>query len=145
VTIDVGASDDVHPPQKEPVGERLALQALAIAYGRDVVASGPIYDSMRVEGRAVRLRFGGASEGLAARDSEILKGFSVAGADRRFHWAQAVIDGESVVVESPAVPSPIAVRYAWADDPDCNLINADGLPAAPFRTDDWPGITDDQR
>lgn len=145
VTIDLGASDDVHPPRKEPVGQRLALQALAVAYGRKVEASGPVYESMRVDGSRVRVHFGSIGGGLALRDGAVLQGFAVAGADRHFHWATAAIDGDSVVMESPAVPGPVAVRYAWADDPDCNLVNSEGLPAAPFRSDDWPGITDAQR
>ncbi|MEE1418323.1 MAG: 9-O-acetylesterase, partial [Alistipes ihumii] len=81
------------------------------------------------------------AEGLAVRDGRVLRGFAVAGADRRFHWAEAAIDGCDVVVGSPEVPYPLAVRYGWDDNPDCNLINASGLPASPFRTDRWPGIT----
>jgi sialate O-acetylesterase len=80
--------------------------------------------------------------GLEAHSGEELRGFAVAGADRQFHWAKARIDGDGVVVSSPDVPAPVAVRYAWADSPLCNLFNKDGLPASPFRTDDWPGITE---
>jgi sialate O-acetylesterase len=139
VTIDIGEADDIHPRNKQDVGHRLALQALARTYGRKVVFSGPSFRKMEVSGAEARLSFDHA-EGLAAR-GETLRGFAVAGEDRHFVWAQARIDGQAVVVSSPEVEKPVAVRYGWADNPDCNLVNGAGLPASPFRTDDWPGIT----
>jgi sialate O-acetylesterase len=140
VTIDLGEADNVHPALKAPVGYRLALRALASVYGQEIVASGPLYDGMRVESGAIRIRFRQIG-GLAARGGGQLKGFAIAGADHKFVWADAAIEGDSVLVRSAAVPDPVAVRYAWAADPDCNLVNHEGLPASPFRTDDWPGIT----
>ena len=142
ITIDIGDADDIHPKNKQDVGRRLALAAEAIAYHRNVVYSGPIYDSMTVEGNQIRLRFTHLGSGLKAKHSEtFLIGFTVAGADRQFVHADAHIDGNTVVVKSDRVSNPVAVRYAWADNPACNLYNKEGLPASPFRTDDWPGIT----
>ncbi len=137
VTIDLG-DGNLHPPNKKPFGERMALVALANAYGQKIDFSGPIYDSMSVEGNKIRLKFKDTAGGLEAKNGP-LKEFAIAGADRKFVWADAVIDGDSVVVSAPAIASPVAVRYAWADDPaDCNLYDKEGLPASPFRTDDWP-------
>ncbi len=96
---------------------------------------------MQIEGSEVRLRFTHVGPGLEVHGNSELKGFAIAGADRKFHWANARIDGDSVMVASNDVPHPVAVRYAWGDSPLCNLFNKDGLPASPFRTDDWPGIT----
>jgi sialate O-acetylesterase len=140
VTIDVGDPKDVHPHRKAEVGRRLALWALGTTYKQPIVYSGPLYQSMAVEGSKIRVRFTNTGSGLEARDG-VLRGFAVADADRKFHWASAVIEGGSVLVSSPEVVAPVAVRYAWADSPECNLFNAEGLPASPFRTDDWPGIT----
>ena len=140
VTIDVGDPKDVHPHRKAEVGQRLALWALGAAYKQPIVYSGPLYQSMAVEGSKIRVRFSHTGSGLEAIGGA-LRGFAVAGADRKFHWASAVIDGDSVLVSSPEVAAPVAVRYAWADSPECNLFNVEGLPASPFRTDDWPGIT----
>lgn len=140
VTIDVGDPKDVHPHRKAEVGQRLALWALAATYKQPIVYSGPLYQSMAVEGTKIRIRFLHTGGGLKAMGGS-LRGFAVAGADRKFHWASAVIEGDSVLVSSPEVAAPVAVRYAWADSPECNLFNAEGLPASPFRTDDWPGIT----
>jgi sialate O-acetylesterase len=138
VTIDVGDAGNLHPPNKQDVGLRLALAALHVTYGRDLVFSGPIYDSMNVEGSKIRLRFRQTDGGLEARGGP-LKQFAVAGQDRRFVWAEARIEGETVLVSSDAVTEPVAVRYAWADNPaGCNLYNKEGLPASPFRTDRWP-------
>ena len=142
VTIDIGEDFDIHPKNKQEVGRRLALAALATVHGRDVVYSGPTYESMSVEGDAVRLRFRHIAGGLATSDGAPPRGFTVAGADRRFEWADAALDGDAVLVRSDAVCEPVAVRYAWADSPDCNLCNAEGLPASPFRTDDWRGLTE---
>ncbi len=140
VTIDIGEANDIHPKNKQDVGRRLALAALAIAYGKDIVYSGPLYDSHKIEGNKVRIFFTHVDGGLVARGGE-LKGFAIAGPDRKFVWAKAAIDGDTVVVWSDQVPNPVAVRYGWADNPECTLYNKAGLPASPFRTDDWPGIT----
>jgi len=113
------------------VGLRLALNALAKTYGRDVVFSGPLFREARVEGKAMRLFFDHAGGGLASKGE--LSGFIIAGEDRKFVPAKAVIDGETVVVSSPAVPAPVYARYCWADDPVCALFNQAGLPASPFR------------
>jgi sialate O-acetylesterase len=140
VTIDLGEADNIHPINKQPVGHRLMLEALATVYGRDIIASGPVYDFMKIEGGRIRIRFKNA-QGLTTKDGQELRGFAVAGKDRKYHWAKATLDGDSVIVESDQVAEPIAVRYAWADNPVCNLCNGAGLPAAPFRTDGWPGVT----
>lgn len=138
VTIDVGEADNVHPQNKKDVGERLALAALAKVYGKSVESSGPELRSMTIVGAAVHVRFDHA-EGLQCKTGETPTGFAIAGEDRKFHWADAQLNGnDSVVLQCKQVPKPIAARYAWADTPDCNLVNAAGLPAAPFRTDDWP-------
>ncbi|MHC4508673.1 MAG: sialate O-acetylesterase [Planctomycetota bacterium] len=141
VIIDIGEADDIHPKNKQDVGRRLALWALAETYGQKLVYSGPIYTSMQAEGNRIILRFDHVGGGLAATGEEPLNGFAIAGADRKFVWADARIDGETVVVSSENVSEPVAVRYAWADNPVCNLGNKEGLPASPFRTDDWPGVT----
>ena len=138
--IDIGDAQDIHPRNKQDVGSRLALAAQAIAYGRRLVYSGPIYRSMTVEGDQVRLRFAHTGGRLVAKGGP-LRGFAVAGEDRQFHWAEAKIEGGMVTVRSAQVARPVAVRYAWADNPACNLYNQAGLPASPFRTDDWPGVT----
>jgi sialate O-acetylesterase len=139
VIIDIGEANDIHPQNKQDVGLRLALQALKISYGRQIVASGPVFSSMQPEGGSIRLSFESVGEGLAARDKYgYLKGFAVAGADKIFHWAEARIEGTQVVVSSPQVAAPVAVRYAWGNNPDdANLYNSENLPASPFRTDDW--------
>jgi sialate O-acetylesterase len=140
VAIDIGDADDIHPRNKQEVGRRLALGARAIAYGEDLVYSGPVYRSLRVQDGRVIIEFDGVGGGLVARgrdDSKLME-FAVAGADRRFVWAEALIDGERVVVWSDEVKNPVAVRYAWADNPArANLFNLEGLPASPFRTDAW--------
>jgi sialate O-acetylesterase len=142
VTIELGEADDVHPRAKKEVGRRLALLALGETYDRkDVGYSGPVYDSMTIEGNKVRLTFKHVENGLIAAGGQSLRGFAIAGAEQEFHWALAEIEGEAVVVWSDSVPHPVAVRYGWADNPDCNLYNKKGLPAPPFKTDDWPGIT----
>ncbi len=138
VVIDVGDPYDIHPQNKQPVAARLALAAKRTAYGLDVVGSGPIYESMSVEGGGIRLRFRHVDGGLVPRDGKPLKGFVIAGEDRRFVPAQAGIEGDTVLARSAEVPKPVAVRYGWADCPICNLCNGAGLPASPFRTDGWP-------
>ena len=137
VTIDIGETKDIHPHNKQEVGRRLAQWALAKTYGKKVVACGPLYKSMRVDGDKIVLEFDYDSCGLAARDGGKLKGFAIAGADKKFVWADAQVVGNTVVVSSAEVKSPASVRYAWANNPDCNLINKCGMPASPFRTDDW--------
>ena len=137
VAIDLGEAVDVHPRNKHDVGKRLAQWALARTYGMPLVPSGPLYRDFVVEGERVRLRFEHTGGGLAARNGE-LKTFVIAGSDGKFVDAEAEIEGDTVLVHSPAVPEPAAVRYAWADNPDgCNLYNREGLPASPFRTDAW--------
>ena len=140
VITDAGDKDDIHPAKKQPVGARLALQARKIAYGERIVASGPAFKSLRVrDGKAV-LSFDHVGAGLEARDGA-LKGFSIAGADQKFYWANAEIYGDKVIVSNPTVSEPVAVRYGWADFPVVNLFNKDGLPASPFRTDNFPLTT----
>jgi sialate O-acetylesterase len=140
---------DVHPKNKQDVGRRLSLIALAKVYGRtDLVWSGPIYRAMKVEGRKIHLWFDHVGGGLAAKGGK-LTGFAIAGARRKFVWAQAKIDpstgsdqaGGTVVVWHKNLRNPVAVRYGWDGNPVCNLYNREGLPASPFRTDDWPGIS----
>ena len=137
VTIDIGDPNNVHPKNKQDVGKRLALAARRIAYGENLIHSGPIYKSCQAQGRKLVLAFEHLGSGLTAKGGA-LTGFTVAGSDRNFVPADATIDDDKVVVRSGKVAKPVAVRYAWADAPECNLYNKDGLPASPFRTDDWP-------
>jgi len=141
VIIDIGDAVDIHPKNKQDVGKRLALWPLAGIYGKKLVYSGPIYKSMKVDGSSIILSFDHVGGGLVAKGDGQLKGFSIAGADRKFVWADAKIDGNTVVVSSDKVSEPAAVRYAWADNPVCNFYNQEDLPASPFRTDEWPGVT----
>ena len=134
VTIDCGDADDIHPAHKQPVGARLALAARALAYGERIEYSGPLFDSMKIDGSDAILRFTHIGGGLVAKNGE-LEGFTIAGADKVFHPAQAKIVGDTVVVNSGGVPKPVAVRYGWANVPEGNLFNRAGLPASPFRTD----------
>lgn len=143
VAIDIGESEDIHPRNKQEVGRRLALQALKVAYGRDILASGPLYDSMTVRDGEVHLRFTSTGSGLAVRGGGNLNGFTIAGKDRKFQWANARIEGNEVIVSSDRISDPQSVRYAWADDPAGNLVNNEGLPASPFRTDNWRAVTQD--
>ncbi|MFC1538231.1 sialate O-acetylesterase [Candidatus Latescibacterota bacterium] len=140
--VDIGISDNVHPLNKQEVGHRLALGALKTVYGRDIVHSGPEYESMTVQGNKIRVRFSHTGSGLVAKNSSHLGGFAIAGDDKEFVWAEAIIEGNEIVLWSDAVSNPVAVRYAWANNPECSLYNVEGLPALPFRTDDWPGITE---
>lgn len=160
VLIDIGEAGDIHPINKKDVGERLARIALANDYGKSIAYSGPIYNKMKLDGNKVILSFTHTDGGLVAGeisgtydvkkianqkaplvrnspDSE-LEGFAICGEDRKWVWADAKIDGDTVIVSSEQVPNPIGVRYAWADNPTCNLYNGAGLPASPFRTDDFP-------
>jgi len=127
-----------HPTNKSGYGDRAVRVALGFVYGKKVEISGPLYASHKIEGSKIRIKFTHVGKGLAARYSEKLQGFMIAGADKKFHWADAVIEGDSVLVSSAAVPQPVAVRYAWSNNaPWANLFNKDGLPALTFRTDDW--------
>jgi sialate O-acetylesterase len=159
VLIDTGESEDIHPQSKQIAGERLARIALANTYGREIVFSGPVYTSMTIEGSAIRLNFDQLGGGLVAREvpatydvmrkagktaplvrnspQSQLEGFAICGADKIWVWAEAKIEGDAVLVSSSQVPAPIAVRYGWADNPTCNLYNQAGLPASPFRTDEF--------
>jgi sialate O-acetylesterase len=173
VTTDVGDPKDIHPVWKKPVGERLALAARGIAYGEDLVWTGPQYRSMKVKGDRIVVSFDNVGEGIGgvqiysstkvpgAENPDVitikynpekgwfnapLVGFAIAGEDRKFVWAKAVVEGDKVVVWSPLVAKPVAVRYGWADCPVVNLVCSPGFnqqaqPASPFRTDDWPMIT----
>ncbi len=134
VATDVGDANDIHPTNKEPVGVRLSLGARAIAYGEKIEYSGPLYQSMKVSGDKVGIMFSHVGKGLQAKGGE-LKGFTIAGADGNFVPAAAEIRGGAVIVSSKDVPQPKAVRYGWANVPDVNLFNQEGLPASPFRTD----------
>jgi len=138
VATDIGEAKNVHPRNKQAVGNRLVRIALANVYGSQQEFSGPQYQTMQIEGQSIRLKFSHLGGGLVAREDAALKWFEIAGVDKQFMAAEAKIDGESVVVSSPAVSAPVAVRYVWANFPDgCNFYNAAGLPAAQFRTDTW--------
>lgn len=143
VTIDIGNANDIHPRNKQDVGKRLALAALHDTYGKDVVYSGPVFQSMKVEGNKATLTCDPMDSSLMIRDKYgYVKGFAIAGEDQVFHWAKGLQQGNSIVLWSDRVDTPVAVRYGWADNPDdVNLYNTEGLPASPFRTDQWPGIT----
>ncbi|MFC1541753.1 sialate O-acetylesterase [Candidatus Latescibacterota bacterium] len=142
VTIDIGEAYNIHPNNKIDVGRRLALGALKVAYGREFAYSGPIYRSMEIVDNTIRVQFFNIFYVLFAKDGKPLEGFTIAGKDRKFYRANAVIDGEEIVVSCFEVPNPVAVRYGWEDNPVCTLFNSEWLPATPFRTDNWPGITD---
>lgn len=140
VITDVGDKDDIHPIKKRPVGVRLAIAARAIAYKERITYSGPQFKSLRLsKGRAI-LSFNHVGAGLQVRGKS-LTGFQICGTNREWHWADARIDGRRVVVSHPKVPEPVAVRYGWLDNPVVNLFNVDGLPATPFRTDNFPMVT----
>jgi len=138
VINDIGEANNIHPKNKKDVGRRLARWALHFDYGKkDIVPSGPLFKSYKIEGGKVRVAFDWA-KGLKSRDGKPVHRFEIAGADKVWHWADAKIDGETVVVSSPDVPKPVAVRYAWCANPEgANLVNAEGLPVSVFRTDDW--------
>ncbi len=165
VLIDAGEDGSLHPRDKRPPGDRLARLALAREYGKPVADSGPVYDSITIEGDKIKVKFRSTEGGLVAKPipaeytpntarpqmkkpvprnspSSELEGFAVCGEDQKWVWADAKIDGDTVIVSAAAVPNPIAVRYAWSDAPVCNLTNGSGLPASPFRSDDFPGLTD---
>ena len=139
---DVGEAKDIHPKNKKDPGERLALWALAKDYSRDLVYSGPLYRASEVKGTTIRVTFDQCGDGLQARDGGKLERFEIAGKDQVWHWAEANVDGvDGVIVSSSHVPQPVAVRYAWAANPQgANLVNSEGLPASVFRTDDWEDV-----
>jgi sialate O-acetylesterase len=161
--IDIGEAGDIHPKNKQEVGRRLALIALARDYGQKKLEySGPVYDSMKIKDGKAIIKFTHADT-LVAQElpatfkpksyepdelplvkyspNSQLQGFAICGEDRKWEWADAKIDGKTVIAWSDKIPKPVAVRYAWAVNPTCNLYNKEGLPAYPFRTDDFPGIT----
>jgi sialate O-acetylesterase len=142
VTMDIGDPKDIHPKNKQEVGRRFGLWAMAKVYGKDdLVYSGPMYRSMAVENGKIRLAFDHVGGGLTTRDGKAPAHFTIAGADKKFVPATAVMDGNAVVVSSDQVKEPVAVRYGWTDDAEPNLSNKEGLPASPFRTDAWKGLT----
>ena len=163
LAIDIGDAANIHPKDKQDVGRRLALTALAKTYGQKIEYSGPEYKSFKLEGSKVRVSFNHLGGGLvASADTPLsdyltregafmpvadpgptvaVKAFALAGDDHKWYWADAALDGDTVVLSSPSVAHPVAVRYAWANNPATNLYNKAGLPAVPFRTDDWPGLT----
>jgi sialate O-acetylesterase len=163
VILDLGEEKDLHPRNKRDVGDRLAKIALADTYGKSVPHEGPVFQSMRKEDGALRVSFAHSDGGLVARPlpdryqprlvspdtvplvrnspKSQLEGFAICGSDQKWKWADAHIDGTAVVVSSPEVPDPVAVRYAWADTPTFNLFNGAGFPAAPFRTDKYPDLS----
>ena len=146
VTMDIGNPENIHPKNKLDVGRRLALWALAKDYGKkDIVYSGPIYKSMEVEGDKIRLSFDHTGSGLKTRDGKEVSHLTIAAEDQNFVPAKATIDGKTIIVSSEDVKKPAAVRYAWSNTAEPNLANKEGLPASSFRTDNWPGITHNER
>ena len=142
VIIDLGEATDIHPKKKLDVGRRLARIALARDYGKQVEYKSPRYASMEKQGDKIVLKFKDVGGGLRTVDAKEVQGFAIAGEDRKWHWADAkIVKPDMVEVSSAEVKEPVAVRYAWADNPVCNLFNAAILPVTPFRTDDWEGVT----
>ena len=142
VIIDVGEGRDIHPRNKQTVANRLVRWALARDYDMDIQYRGPAYQSMKVEGNKIVLTFNHVGQGLYSFDTREPQGFAIAGEDQKFVWAQAkIISSNQMEVWSDEISDPVAVRYAWANNPVCNMYSRDGLPMTPFRTDDWPGIT----
>ncbi|MBS2211302.1 sialate O-acetylesterase [Carboxylicivirga mesophila] len=144
VAIDIGEAHDIHPKNKQDVGHRLMLSALNVAYAKDVVYSGPLFKSMQIDGDKAIISFDHVGSGLLVKSKHgYVNEFEMAGEDKQFHWAQAQIEGNKVIVWSDNVDQPVAVRFAWSRNPSkFNLYNKEGLPASPFRTDDWEGVTD---
>ncbi|WP_246228676.1 sialate O-acetylesterase [Paraflavitalea devenefica] len=138
--IDIGEANDIHPKNKQEVGRRLALIANKQVYKQAGIASGPVYTNFRKEGNRIRINFTNTGSGLSTRDGKEVTGFAIAGKDKKFYWAKAIIEGDHVILSSDKVAEPEAVRYAWADNPLCNLVNSARLPAIPFRTDNWKEI-----
>jgi sialate O-acetylesterase len=136
ISADIGDAGDIHPRNKQDVGKRLALIAMANDYGQKIEYSGPTYKSMKIRGAKIQIKFD-HSKGLATVGNAAPTGFAIAGADKIFHWAQAKISGSTITVWSETVAKPAAVRYNWAFNPIGNLVNKAGLPASQFRTDNW--------
>jgi sialate O-acetylesterase len=149
VTVDLGDGADIHPRDKIDVAKRLARLALAHDYGRNIMCQSPYFKSFEKNGAKVTLQFGEVGDGLRLARSANVQGFAIAGADRKWYWADAkIVDKDRIEVWSETVSDPVAIRYAWADNPVCNVyghIGESSLPLTPFRTDDWPGVTVDNR
>ncbi|MCX7698514.1 MAG: sialate O-acetylesterase, partial [Candidatus Goldbacteria bacterium] len=144
-TIDLGDPNDIHPKIKKTYGERLAHSALVMLYGKTGPLTGPIYDSMEIKENKIYIKFKNTGNGLISKNGG-LKGFAIADSDKNFKWAKAEIKGnDTIVVWNDDIKEPVAVRYAWADFPECNLYNSEGLAAFPFRTDNWEGVTEKNR
>jgi len=141
VALDLGDPKLIHPKNKQEVGRRLALVANKMVYKQACIASGPRYKNYKKEGNRIRISFTNIGTGLSTKDGKEVAGFAIAGKDKQFYWAKAIIEGNEVIIYADKVAEPVAVRYAWADNPECNLINSANLPAVPFRTDEWKGIT----
>ena len=144
VSIDIGDASNIHPLNKQDVGKRLMLSALKVAYGKDIIYSGPLYKSMQTEGNKAVISFDHCGSGLMIKNKHgYINEFEIAGADKIFHWAKAELRGDKIIVWSDQVKKPLAVRFGWSCNPDgFNLYNNEGLPASPFRTDNWEGVTD---
>jgi sialate O-acetylesterase len=137
-TIDIGEENNIHPKNKQDVAHRLVLAAEIIAYNENIVYSGPTYKTMKVKGNKVRLSFDNVGAGLWVKDKYgYIRGFAIAGADKKFVWARAFEEGDNVIVYAESITKPVAVRYNWGNTPDGNLYNKENLPAVPFRTDGW--------
>ena len=146
VIIDLGEAHDIHPKDKQGVAQRLARWALAQDYGFELAHHSPTYASMEVDGAKAVLKFEHVGGGLDTFDVRQPVGFAIAGEDRKFHWAEGkIVDGNTMEIWAEGVEAPVAVRYAWADNPVCNMQSREGLPMTPFRTDDWPGVTLENR
>ena len=147
VTIDIGEARDIHPKNKLDVGKRMAYWAIAEVYNRHSTKAGPTFESARPNSAEMLLTFSNVGKGLKTRDGGKLAEFAIAGEDKQWHWAEAeIVERNRVKVWSPAVPKPVAVRYAFNNNPkNPNLTNDSGLPATPFRSDNWPGPTDGKR
>jgi sialate O-acetylesterase len=143
ITTDIGNPADIHPKNKQDVGKRLASIALHDVYQQPGESNGPMYQSMKVEGNKIEITFTHTGTGWLVKDKYgYIKGFEIAGADKQFHYAKAMTQGDKIVVYSEGIPQPVAVRYNWVDDAtEGNLFNKEQFPAAPFRTDDWEGVT----
>jgi len=141
-TIDLGEAESIHPKDKQDVGYRLALQAEKLAYGKKGTVSGPMFSNFKLEGNSIRISLSNIGSGLKTTDNLFPREFTIGSADHKFYKATAQIKNNEIIVSSDKVSNPVAVRYAWSDNPDCNLINAEGFPTVPFRTDNWKGITE---
>jgi sialate O-acetylesterase len=143
--IDIGDASNIHPKDKQTVGKRLALAALYMAYRQKIEYSGPVFNKMKINGNRIEITFSHVGSGLKVKDKyNYIKGFALSGNDHKFYWAKARITGvNTIMVSTPEVSEPVAVRYGWANNPDdLNLYNSEGLPADPFRTDRLKGITE---